>query len=79
MEMPMSTGHHTTRKEGEILRSSRIPPISKEKLELRNRRAMALLDEWERNGDEQEQRETMQVLRAALGENRTTSNRPLFP
>lgn len=75
----MSAGHPTAQKEGEILRSSRIPPISKEELALRNQRAMALLDEWERDGDEQEQRETMEILRKALGENRTTSNRPLFP
>ncbi len=79
MDMPMPTGHPTTPKDREILRSPRIIPISKEELTLRNPRAMALLDEWERDGDEQEQRETMEILRKALGENRTTSNRPLFP
>jgi len=50
-----------------------------DELRRRNLAAIALLDEWERDGAEQEQRETMDVIRAALGENREMSNRPLFP
>lgn len=56
-----------------------VPPISSEELARRNREAVALLDAWEAEGDEGEQRETMAVLREALGKRRTLSSRPLFP
>jgi hypothetical protein len=56
-----------------------VPPISAAELARRNRAAIELLDSWEADGDEQEQRETMAVLREALGEGRTLSARKLFP
>jgi hypothetical protein len=40
---------------------------------------MALLKSWVTDGDEEEQRETMSVLREALGDRRSLSSRPLFP
>jgi hypothetical protein len=40
---------------------------------------IAMLDSWTTEGDEQEQRETMEVLREALGEKRALSSRKLFP
>ena len=56
-----------------------VPRITPEELAERNRRAIELLKSWVKDGDEQEQRETMAVLREALGENRTASYRNLFP
>jgi hypothetical protein len=54
-----------------------VPPITSEELAHRNRAAMALLDEWEADVEgEQDQRETMDVLREALGPERIASNRP---
>jgi len=50
-----------------------------DELRRRNLAAIALLDKWEREGDEQEQEETMRVIRETLGENRIGSNRPMFP
>ena len=56
-----------------------VPTITPDELTRRNRAAIALLDEWEADGDEEEQRETMAVLREALGKRRVISRRPLFP
>jgi hypothetical protein len=56
-----------------------VPRISPEELARRNRAAIDLLDSWESEGDEQEQHETMQVLREALGARREISSRKLFP
>ena len=54
-----------------------IPPITPEELTRRNRAAMALLDEWAADVEgEQDQRETMDVLRKALGPDRIASSRP---
>jgi hypothetical protein len=56
-----------------------VPPISAEDLARRNEAASRLLDAWESEGDEQEQHENMQVLRKALGDERTISSWKLFP
>jgi hypothetical protein len=56
-----------------------VPPISAEELARRNGGLIELLDSWEAEGDEQEQRETLVVLREALGEGRVSSSRNLFP
>jgi hypothetical protein len=56
-----------------------VPPISAEELARRNQAAIALLDAWDEEGDEEEQRETMRVLRDALGARRVASSRSLFP
>ena len=56
-----------------------VPRRSPEERARRNAEAIRLLDLWEREGDEEEQWETMRVLREALGENRIASSRPLFP
>jgi hypothetical protein len=56
-----------------------IPVYSPEERARRRQRVRELLASWMRDGDEQEQRETMAVLREALGEKRTLSGRPLFP
>jgi excisionase family DNA binding protein len=54
-----------------------VPPISPDELARRNAAAVALLDQWETDvQDDQEQRETMDVLRQALGPERVASSRP---
>jgi excisionase family DNA binding protein len=54
-----------------------VPPLAPEELARRNRAAMALLDEWAADVEgEQDQRETMEVLRRALGPERVASSRP---
>jgi excisionase family DNA binding protein len=55
-----------------------VPPISAEELTRRNARAVELLDSWMTEGDEQEQHETMAVLREALGPGRIASSRSAF-
>jgi hypothetical protein len=56
-----------------------LPPVSDEEQARRNRAAIARLDAWEAEGDEQEQRETMEILRQALGRGRVAASRNLFP
>jgi excisionase family DNA binding protein len=56
-----------------------VPPLSAEELTRRNRALVELLDSWESEGDEQEQRETLGVIREALGAKRVASSRNLFP
>jgi hypothetical protein len=55
-----------------------VPPITDEELRARNAKAIELLDSWEAEGDEQEQRETMEVLRKALGPDRVMGYRGVF-
>ena len=56
-----------------------VPPVSAEELAHRNRAAIDLLDRWEAEGDEEDHRATMGVLREALGPRRVISSRNLFP
>ena len=56
-----------------------VPSMGPEELRRRNRAAAALLDSWESEGDEDEQRDTFAVLREALGERRVMSSRPALP
>jgi excisionase family DNA binding protein len=56
-----------------------VPRISAEERARRNKAAIALLDSWESEGDEQEQHENLAILRESLGKGRTTSSRKLFP
>jgi hypothetical protein len=58
---------------------SAISLIAKDELMRLNKAAIELLDSWEAEGDQEEQRETMQVIRESLGKNRRGSNRDLFP
>ncbi len=54
-----------------------VPRITPEELARRNAAAIALLDAWEADeSTDQDQRETMDVLRKALGPDRIGSNRP---
>jgi hypothetical protein len=55
-----------------------LPPITPDELRRRNAAVVRLLDEWERDGDEQEQREGMEVLLKALGPDRVMSYRDAF-
>jgi hypothetical protein len=55
-----------------------LTPIDPEEHRRKNAAAMKLLDEFESDGDEEDQKETMAVLREALGPNRTISNRSAF-
>lgn len=60
-----------------LLGSPLIPPITPEELARRNMAAIALLAEWVADdAGEQDQRETMDVLRSALGAERFASSRP---
>ena len=45
----------------------------------RNKALIELLNSWESEGDEQEQRETLNVIREALGPRRVASSRAQFP
>ncbi len=56
-----------------------VPPIDDAELARRNQAAIRLLDSWEGDEDRLEQRETMTILREALGERRVASTRDLFP
>jgi hypothetical protein len=55
-----------------------VPQFDPAERARRNKAAVELLDSWETDGDEQEQRETMSVLRNALGANRTLSSGSVF-
>jgi len=67
-------------KPGETSRPGYVPPMSEAELARRNQAAMRLLDAWENDEEsEEEQRETLAVLKAALGEGRIASSRNLFP
>ena len=56
-----------------------VPPLTADELAQSNKALVELLDSWESEGDEQEQRETLGVLREALGTRRVASSRALFP
>jgi hypothetical protein len=56
-----------------------LPPLTADELAQRSKTLVELLDAWESEGDEQEQRETLSVLREALGRRRVASSRALFP
>lgn len=56
-----------------------VPAVSAEELTSNGRGLVELLDSWEDDGDEAEQRETMEVLRESLGARRVSSARNLFP
>lgn len=55
-----------------------VPPIGPEELRRRNSEMIALLDAWESEGEEREQREALAVLRRALGPERSISDRGAF-
>jgi excisionase family DNA binding protein len=77
---PIMAANSTTLATPEADATPFVPPTSPEELALRNRAAMALLDEWAVDvEDEREQRETMDVLRRALGPGRIASDRPAIP
>jgi hypothetical protein len=63
---------------GQSTEPSYVPPIDEAELVRRNQAVMRLLDAWEQD-EEGEQRETLAVLKAALGEHRIASSRNLFP
>jgi hypothetical protein len=52
-----------------------IPKLTPEELAEQNARVLALLEAWEHEDDEQEQRESWEILKKALGPDRTISNR----
>jgi hypothetical protein len=59
-------------------RAPYLVPITPDALRRRNADAIRLLDQFEAEGDEQEQREAMDVLRRALGPDRIMSTRDAF-
>ena len=60
-------------------RAPYVPPIDDAELARKNQAAIRRLDSWDQDEDEADQRETMAVLREALGEGRIASSRNLFP
>jgi hypothetical protein len=70
----MSTTHETT-----APAKPYVPPITPEELRRRNAEMIALLNEWATEGDERDQRETLAVLRQALGPDRVMGSRSQFP
>ena len=56
-----------------------IPRLTDEELDRSNRELVELLDSWEKDGDEQEQRETLAILREALGNRHLPPSRNAFP
>ncbi len=63
----------------EVAPGSYASPLTADELAQRNRELVELLNSWESEGDEQEQRETLTVLREALGRRRVASSRAQFP
>jgi hypothetical protein len=63
----------------EVALGSYASPLTADELAQRNRELIELLNSWESEGDEQEQRETLTVLREALGRRRVASSRAQFP
>jgi hypothetical protein len=55
-----------------------VPPMPRNEVRDRNARLVALLNQWESEGDEQEQRETLDVIRKALGPDRVASSRAIL-
>jgi hypothetical protein len=55
-----------------------VPQLDPAERARRRKDARDLLDSWETDGDEQEQRETLAVLREALGPDRPLSARSIF-
>ena len=57
-----------------------VPPMDAEERRQRNAAALSLIEEWARDEEsDQDQRETMDVLRKALGPDGIASSRPIFP
>jgi hypothetical protein len=56
-----------------------VPLLGAEEQDRSDRELRELLSSWETEGDEREQKETMAVLREALGARRVASSRNLFP
>ena len=56
-----------------------VPELTAEELAVSNKELLALVDSWITDGDEQEQRETLAVLKESLGKHRVASSRNLFP
>jgi hypothetical protein len=54
------------------------PPLQPMTQEQRQKMVEAL-DRWANEGNEEEQKESFEILKKALGEERTISNRNLFP
>lgn len=63
----------------EVVSGSYASTLTADELAQRNRELIELLNSWESEGDEQEQRETLTVLREALGRRRVASSRAQFP
>ena len=74
----MSTVRHPDTKH-ENQAGAFVPRLSAEEQATRQRAILELLASWETEGDEQEQRETLALLREALGPKRVASSRSLFP
>jgi len=58
----------------EVASGSYALPLTADELAQRNRELIELLNSWESEGDEQEQRETLTVLREVLGRRRVASS-----
>jgi hypothetical protein len=63
----------------DVASGSVASPLTPDELAQRKRDLIELLNSWESEGDEQEQRETLAVLSEALGRRRVASSRGQFP
>ena len=71
-DLRMSTTERTA------ARTPYLPPIAPDDLQRRNAAAIRVLDQFETDGDEEDQKETMKILRQALGPDRDISDRSAF-
>ncbi len=57
-----------------------IPLMDPKERQRRNEAVLALIEQWANDEEsDQDQRETMDVIRKALGPDRIASSRPIFP
>jgi hypothetical protein len=62
----------------EVASGPYVSTLTADDLARRNRDLIELLNSWESEGDEQEQRETLTVLREAMGRRRVASSLAQF-
>lgn len=78
-ETPTMATVHRPRGEPAAAEGSFVPRVSAEDLARNNRELIELLGSWQTEGDEQEQRETLAVLRETLGARLMASPRDPLP
>lgn len=75
----MATADHPPSESETRPKSKYVKDLTPEELARKSQSLKELFRKWDEEEDEEEMRETMRILREALGPNRTLSTRPLFP